>query len=206
MLYTETVDDNTLDLLKQIQANPHFRETRLVGGTALALQIGHRKSIDLDLFGNITMEPLELSQELQAYGDLSMRSSSQRIHRMMLRNVQLDIVQYDYPWLAPPVATGGVRLAAIPDIVAMKLAAITNRGTKKDFIDLAFLLDRFELSEMLGLYADKFEDGERFMVLKSLVFFEDAEDDPMPYMLQPINWNDAKKRIIKSVRALPPKP
>ena len=202
MLYTETVDDNTLGLLKQIQANPHFRNTRLVGGTALALQIGHRKSIDLDFFGTINLEPLELTQELQAYGDISMRSSSQRIHRMMLRNVQLDIVQYDYPWLAPPVAVDGIRLAAIPDIAAMKLAAITNRGTKKDFIDLAFLLGRFDLSELLELYAEKFKDGEKFMVLKSLVFFEDAEDDPMPFMLQPIDWTDAKKRITGSVRTL----
>ncbi len=202
MLHTKTVDTNTLDLLKAIQANPYFQDTRLVGGTALALQIGHRKSIDLDLFGSITLEPLELTQELQAYGTISMRSASQRIYRMVLRNVQLDIVQYDYPWLTPPVVEGAVRLASIPDIAAMKLAAITNRGTKKDFIDLAFLLDLFDLPQMLELYKQKFKDGEPFMVLKSLVFFEDAEDDPMPLMLCPIDWSDAKQRIAKSVRAI----
>jgi len=202
MLHTDTVDVNTLDLLKQIQANPHFFETRLVGGTALALQIGHRKSIDLDLFGDIKLEPLELTQELQAYGNVSMRSASQRIHRMVLRDVQLDIVQYDYPWLGTPVAENGVRLAGIPDIAAMKLAAITNRGTKKDFIDLAFLLDRFDLPQMLGFYRQKFKDGEPFMVLKSMVYFEDAEDDPMPYMLQPINWDETKQRISDHVRSI----
>ncbi len=200
MLHTETVDANTLDLLKQIQANPNFHETRLVGGTALALQIGHRKSIDLDIFGNIRLESLELTQELQTYGTLSIRSASQRIHHLMLRGVQLDIVQYDYPWIDAPVVADGVRLASIRDIAAMKLAAITNRGTKKDFIDLAFLLDRYDLPQMLELYTQKFKDGESFMVLKSLVFFEDAEDDPMPYMLQPIDWNVAKQRIVDSVR------
>jgi hypothetical protein len=200
MLHTETVDTNTLGLLKQIQANPNFHETRLVGGTALALQIGHRKSIDLDIFGNITLEPLELTQVLQAYGPLSIRSASQRIHHLMLRGVQLDIVQYDYQWIDAPVTAEGVRLASIRDITAMKLAAITNRGTRKDFIDLAFLLERFDVPQMLELYKRKFKDGESFMVLKSLVFFDDAEDDPMPYMLQPIDWNVAKQRIIESVR------
>ena len=201
MLHTETVDTNTLDLLKQIQANPNFQETRLAGGTALALQIGHRKSIDLDIFGNIRMEPLELTQELQIYGTLSIRSASQRIHHLMLRGVQLDIVQYDYPWLDAPVVAEGVRLASIHDITAMKLAAITNRGSRKDFIDLAFLLDRFDLPQMLEFYKQKFKEGEPFMVLKSLVFFDDAEDDPMPYMLQPIDWNAAKQRIADSVRS-----
>jgi len=201
MLHTETVDTNTLDLLKQIQANPRFSETRLVGGTALALQIGHRKSIDLDLFGNILLEPMELAQELQAYGTISMRSASQRIHRMVLRDVQLDIVQYEYPWIGPPIQERGVRLADIRDIAAMKLAAITNRGTKKDFIDLVFLLKRFSLAQMLEFYCQKFKDGEPFMVLKSLVFFEDAEDDPMPHMLQTINWSEVKHSITDSVRS-----
>ena len=201
MLHTETVDANTLDLLKQIQANPNFHETRLVGGTALALQIGHRKSIDLDIFGNLRLEPLDLTQELQAYGPLSIRSASQRIHHFMLRGIQLDIVQYDYPWIDAPLVEDGVRLASMRDIAAMKLAAITNRGTKKDFIDLSFLLDRYDLSQMLDLYKCKFKEGESFMVLKSLVFFDDAEDDPMPYMLHPFDWETAKKRIADCVRA-----
>jgi hypothetical protein len=200
MLHTATVDANTLDFLKLIQANPHFSDTRLVGGTALALQIGHRKSIDLDIFGKINLEPLELTQELQAYGPISMRSASQRIQRLTIRGIQLDIVQYDYPWLDNPVATDGVRLASIRDIAAMKLAAITNRGTKKDFIDLAFLLDRFDLAQMLDLYKRKFKDGECFMVLKSLVFFDDAENDPMPYMLHPIDWEEARQKIVDAVR------
>ena len=202
MLHTETVDTNTLDLLKQIQANPHFRETRLVGGTALALQIGHRRSIDLDLFGTIRLEPLELTQELRTYGTVSIRSASQRIHRMIIRDIQLDIVQYDYPWIAPQIDEQGVRLAGIPDIVAMKLAALTNRGTKKDFVDLAFLLEHFSLPQMLEFYQHKFEDGEPFPVLKSLVYFADAEDDPMPHMLTPLDWSEAKARIEDSVRAL----
>lgn len=204
MLHLDTVDDNTLDLLKQIQGNPHFRETRLVGGTALALQIGHRKSIDLDIFGNIELEPMELAQELQAYGNLSTRGSSSRIHRFMLRGVQLDIVKYDYPWLADPVTNEGIRLAGCRDIAAMKLAAITNRGTKKDFIDVSYLLDQFTLQEMLALYTRKFNDGACFTVLKSLAFFDDADADPMPNMLLPFDWEAAKDRLKAAIRQINP--
>ncbi len=200
MLHTETVDENTLDLLKSIQSNRHFSETRLVGGTALALQIGHRKSIDLDIFGTLSLDPVELTQELQSYGNVSMRAVGRRIHRFVIRGVQIDIVQYEYPWLDEPVIDAGLRLATLQDISAMKLAAITNRGSKKDFIDIFFLLERFSLKQMLSLYKAKFPEGDAFIVLKSLVFFEDAEEDPIPNMLQPITWNDAKQCIIECVR------
>jgi hypothetical protein len=81
----------------------------------------------------------------------------------------------------------------------MKLSAITNRGTKKDFVDLAFLLKHFALQDMLDFYAQKFSDGSAFTVLKSLVFFDDAEDDPMPNMLKPFDWTEAKRRITDAV-------
>ncbi len=210
MLHLETIDTGTLDLLRQLQVNPNLAETRLVGGTALALQIGHRKSIALDFFGHIHLEPVELHQELLSYGSVSIRSSSQRIHRFVVGGVQMDIVEYDYPWLDEPVVSGGVRLASCRDIAAMKLSAITNRGTRKDFVDLAFLLERYSLQDMLDFYVRKFKDGSLFSVLKSLVFFDDAEDDPMPNMLNPFDWDGAKLSIadavagLCSVRSLPP--
>ena len=199
MLHDETVDKNTLDLLARLQRNPYLQETRLVGGTALALQIGHRKSIDLDLFGRIDVDPIEINQELRAYGNISVRSTSRRIHRFVVRGIQLDIVNYDYPWLDEPIVTEGLRLATCRDIAAMKLAAITNRGTKKDFIDLDFLLERFTLQEMLDFYVRKFPDGSCFNVLKSLVYFNDAEADPMPNMMKPFDWPAAKQRIAEAV-------
>ncbi len=203
MLHFQVLDDNSLDLLKQIQANPNFSGTRLVGGTALALQFGHRKSIDLDLFGHMDLDPMEISQELQTYGTLAVRSASSRIQRFILRGVQVDIVRYDYPWLDDPIPAEGLRLASARDIAAMKLAAITNRGSKKDFIDLAFLLDRYTLTQMLDFYAMKFKDGSLFTVLKSLVFFDDAETDPMPNMLEPLDWKAAKERIRHALESTP---
>jgi hypothetical protein len=79
----------------------------------------------------------------------------------------------------------------------MKLAAITGRGAKKDFTDLYFLLKQFSLNEMLELYDQKYADGSIFMVLKSLVYFEDAEKDEMPEMLDKVSWNQIKKTIIQ---------
>lgn len=202
MLYTDALTPVALELLKGIQHNPIFADTRLVGGTALALQIGHRKSIDLDFFGHVDLLPAEMELELQTYGTVSRRGVNRRIQGYMVAEVQVDFVDYPYAWLAPSVEDDGLRLAACRDIAAMKLSAITNRGSKKDFIDLLFLLEMFTLSEMLDFYQTKFADGGLFPVIKSLVFFDDAEEDPMPEMLKPCDWHETKRRIVAAVTAL----
>ena len=202
MLYLETIDPETLGLLKQIQSNDIFSETRLVGGTALALQIGHRKSIDLDFFGVMKIEEIDLLQELSIYGSVSIRNIGRRVQSFMVNNVQMDFVEYLYPWLDDLVPFNGVRLASCRDIAAMKLSAITNRGSRKDFVDLVFLLEMFSLQDMLEFYTKKYSDSNYFHVLKSLVFFDDAEDDPMPNMLKPFNWEMAKKNISDAVAAV----
>lgn len=202
MLHTETVHDETLKLLNQIQNNPQFAQTRLVGGTALALQIGHRRSIDLDFFGPFPVDSIECRQELETYGPVSLRNAGNRIQQYMVGGVRIDFVDYSYPWLDEAVLADGLRLASCRDIAAMKLSAITNRGTKKDFVDMAFLLERFSLADMLGFYESKFSDGAAFPVLKSLVFFDDAEEDPMPEMLVTLDWSSVKKRVEKAVAEL----
>jgi hypothetical protein len=166
------------------------------------LHIGHRKSIDLDIFGHLDLSPLEVEQELRVYGATSVRNRSKRIQGYMVSGVQVDLVEYDYPWLDAPAMGEGLRLASCRDIAAMKLAAITNRGTKKDFVDLRFLLETFELAELLDFYARKFADGALFPVLKSLVFFDDADEDPMPNMLTTCDWQTTKKRIVDAVSVL----
>ncbi len=202
MLHFKTIEPKTLDLLKQIQSNKYFTETRLVGGTALALQLGHRKSIDLVFFGHTTLEPIEITQELKNYGSVITRSANRSIQRYMVCNIQLDFVEYDYPWLDAPITIDGLSLASCRDIAAMKLSAITNRGTRKDFVDIAFLLNKFSLQDMLQFYKDKFSDGEIFSVLKSLAYFTDAEEDPMPNMLVPFEWKEAKQQISNAVASI----
>lgn len=196
MLQYQTVDTGTLELLKQLLSIELFSDLRLVGGTSLALQLGHRKSVDLDLFGKIDVDVLEINKALLPIGTVTQLKDSKNIHIYLLNGIKVDIVNYTYPWLRDWIQEDGVRLAKFDDIAAMKLSAITGRGTKKDFVDLWFLLKQITLSKMLKLHLSKYHDSSLFMVLKSLVYFEDAEGDEMPYMLIPVKWEKIKSEII----------
>lgn len=199
MLHYETINPDTLELLKKIQSRKMFAGVRLVGGTALALQIGHRKSIDLDLFGTIDYPLDEIVTEISDFADARPLSSSKSMRFLIVDGVKVDIVNYPYDWIDEPVREDGLVLAGVKDISAMKLAAITNRGTKKDFIDLYFLLRIFSLNELFDFYLQKYSDAQLFTVLKSLTYFEDAETDPMPLMEENIEWRDIKASIVKTV-------
>lgn len=195
MLHYETIDSATLELLKQLQSIQLFEQLRLVGGTALALQLGHRKSIDLDLSGNIDSDVLEINNVLSRLGNITQLRDSTNIHIYQVNGIKVDIVNYTYPWLSGIIQFDELRIAGYEDIAAMKIAAITGRGTKKDFIDLYFLLKELPLYEMINLYQRKYKDGSVFMALKSLVYFEDAEKDEMPNMLVNIDWGVVKEAI-----------
>lgn len=200
MLYYQTITADTLGLLKKLQNLPVLKNTRLVGGTALALRIGHRRSIDIDLFGELNVELDELNQELNKAGVLKQIKQSPNIQIYILDNVKVDIVNYTYPWIDELLFEDGIRIAGLGDIAAMKVSAITGRGSRKDFIDFYFLLQQFSLKEILNFYSRKYKDGSQFLALKSLVYFEDAEEDPMPDMLIPVNWQEVKRRITASCK------
>jgi hypothetical protein len=175
----------------------------LVGGTALALQIGHRKSDDIDLFGILDADEFEVSEALNKIGRVATLSKTANISVYLLEGIKVDIVNYKYPWLEGAYSIDNLTLASLPDIAAMKLAAITGRGTKKDFVDLYFLLQHYSLHKMIRYYGKKFHDGSEFMVLKSLTYFDDADEDAMPVMLQVVDWTDVKNSISTRVRKYP---
>ena len=196
MLQTFTVEESTLVLLKRLEEIPLFERLRLVGGTSLALQLGHRHSIDLDFFGDIEATHNEIYNELTKYGfDVYSRHITSRIHIFNIDGVKVDIVNYPYEWIEPVFETENIRLASLKDIIPMKLEAITNRGTKKDFIDIYFLLQHFSLEQMLHFYEIKYTKGSPFNVIRSLSYFKDAEEDPMPKMFIPIEWRNVKSTI-----------
>ena len=199
MLHLSTLDTTTLELLRQLQRIPALCKTRLVGGTALALQIGHRKSIDLDFFGKIEVEKDELVIALEQIGALTVLKESPRIHIYLLNNVKIDIVDYQYSWVDDVVVKQGIRMASLKDIAAMKVTAIIGRGTKKDFVDIAFLLRYFSMNDILDFYSQKYPDGSIFMAMKSLAYFDDAEEDIMPYMLTDITWENIKQQILSNI-------
>ena len=195
MLYYETIDRPTLELLKKLQSIELFKDLRLVGGTSLALQIGHRKSVDLDLFGEIDVNVLEINNALSKVGSVTQIKDSKNIHIYLVNGIKVDVVNYSYLWQKALIEEDGIRLANCDDIAAMKLSAITGRGTKKDFVDLYFLLKQMSLSNMLQQYLNKYKDGSLFLVLKSLVYFEDADMDIMPDMILPVTWEIIKETV-----------
>lgn len=201
MLSYKTVEPHTLELLKKLIKEPFLAETRLVGGTALALQYGHRMSIDLDFFGNIEDDNIAIREILNSIGPLSVFKETANIKIYSVNGIKVDFVNYKYPWIDSVVEKDGLRLASPKDIAAMKINAIEGRGTKKDFIDIYFLLQHYTLEEILAFYARKYPENSLFRALMSLSYFEDAEEQLMPKMFSSIEWKDMKQLILKKVAA-----
>ena len=199
MLYYKTIESGTLQLLKELQSNPALQDMRLVGGTGLALQLGHRKSIDLDLFGLINEPSEDLRDSLMAGHSFQIIKESANIHIYLIDGVKVDLVNYSYQWIDSPLQDNGITIASINDIAAMKITAIIGRGTKKDFIDLYFILKHLSLTEILRLYMQKYPEGSVFLAIKSLSFFEDAEADPMPLMYEDVSWDQIKESILQTI-------
>lgn len=199
MLHLETISSATLELLNKLMNFNEFDKLRLVGGTGLALQIGHRISIDLDLFGDIDFESINTTQLFNTFQQVVNLKKSKHINIFSINDIKVDFVNYSYPWLNPSVIIDKIRMGSVEDIAAMKLAAITGRGSMKDFIDLYFLLKRYTLTELIEFYKRKYFDGSVYLVLKSLTYFEDSETDMSPQMVSPIKWNDVKKSILEHV-------
>lgn len=198
MLQYKVVDKPTLDLLIKINNCALFQNYRLVGGTALALIHGHRKSIDLDFFGNEKIDTFEMISFFNSIGIVNDVKSSKRIDSLFLNNIKVDIVHYPYLWIDKPLVEDNLRLATSKEIAAMKIAAITNRGSKKDFFDLNKLLQLFTLKQILGFYIEKFKDSSIFFALKSLIYFNDAEEQESPLMFDDITWDQVKKNIVEA--------
>jgi predicted nucleotidyltransferase component of viral defense system len=197
MLQTDTLEKSTLDLIIRLQKIPLLDNLRLVGGTALALHLGHRKSVNLDFSGNINATGLQIADELFENGhkDVVVKYDTKNIKVLFVNQIKIDVVNYRYEWLEPCIESEGVRLAGLKDIAAIKLAAITNRGTMKDFVDIYFLLQHFSLNQMLELYMQKYTDGTLFNVIRSMTYFADAEGNSMPEMLVQVQWEDIKTFI-----------
>ncbi len=199
MLQLSTIKPATLELLKKLMCFDDFANMRLVGGTALALQIGHRKSIDLDLFGDIDFDNINTAKVFADFNNTITLKRSKNINIFSIDDIKVDFVNYSYPWLQNQLLLDGIRIAGIEDIAAMKLAAITGRGSRKDFIDLYFLLQKYNLKEMLGFYKEKYFDGSEYLVLKSLTYFADAENDIDVEIIIDVSWNKIKAYILDSV-------
>lgn len=132
-----------------------------------------------------------------------MLKETQRIRIYSVDGIKVVFVYYScYPWLAEVVLVDGIRLASTKDIAAMKINAIEGRGTRKDFVDIYFLLQHYSLKEILEFYKAKYPNYSDFRALMSLTYFEDAEVQPMPKMFDSTTWSDMQNVIISKVREL----
>lgn len=200
MLHYATIYPETLRLLREIQSIEYLKKHFLVGGTSLALQIGHRISVDLDLFAHHDTNVSEVIDHISHLGRIRIVNQSKRILNLFIGDVKVDFVSYRYHYLNPPIEKDNLRLASIEDIAAMKISAITGRGSKKDFVDLFFLLKSITLPEIMDLFKMKYPESTDFLVYKSLCYFEDADIEPMPKMLKEVDWQFVKSSLVEEVR------
>lgn len=177
----------------------------LGGGTALALHLGHRHSVDFDWFTEEQIaDPLRLAQDMRDAGVAFITSRIERgtLHGF-ISGTRVSFLEYRYPLLKPPLSwtAFACALAAPDDLACMKLAALAQRGSKKDFVDIYALGLRYKpLSEMLRLYRQKYSVKDTVHVLYGLTYFHDADKERMPRMLWESSWRTVKRTIQRSVR------
>ena len=200
MLSYRTIVPHILELLKRLCQEPYLMDCRLVGGTALALQYGHRTSVDLDFFGSFGNEEDKLFTVLQPYAEVRRVKDSPNIKIFFMDDVKVDFVNYSiYPWIDDAVEEDGLRLASPKDIAAMKINAIEGRGSKKDFIDVYFLLQHYPLDELLKFYSQKYPNYSIYRALMSLTYFADADPKDTPTLFMDATWDEMKTFIKQKV-------
>jgi len=180
-----------------------LRDFYLAGGTGLALQFRHRISLDLDFFTKKAFEEKILVQKIKKLGKFSIEKEAENTLVGIFQGSRITFLSYDYPLLSPLKEIEGIKVADIKDIGCMKIAAISSRGTKKDFIDLFFICQNgILLKVLLKLFRKKYKsvDYNMMHILKSLVYFEDAQKDPMPRMTIPVSWAEVKNFFKKEVK------
>lgn len=197
-LHPEVLPKRQRELFFALSECSWISDFYLAGGTALALQIAHRRSIDFDFFSEKDFDMLFLKKKLPEFGIYSLRSESEIILDGDINKVRISFFRLPSPLISKELRFGNLRIASKEDIAAMKLSSISMRGSRKDFIDLYFLLKEYTLKEMFGFFKKKYGESEEniFCALKGLVYFVDAEKNPMPGLLRHVTWGQIKKQII----------
>lgn len=198
MLYKETVAPATLELLKSLMDDEQLQAFVLVGGTSLALQVGHRVSVDLDLFSTCPFEESELNEYLMRRYGLETDFLARSTVKGEIGGVQIDCLSHAYPLVGNVNVYENIRLASLQDIAALKLNAISGNGTRiKDFIDIAYLSEYLSLNEMLGAYRQKYRTFNALIPVKALTFFDEINFDEPIKMLggRRFDWKKIENRL-----------
>ena len=200
MLHLTTVDTTTYLLLQEIFKTEIIKNNfALAGGTSLALQIGHRKSIDLDIFCGYQFDVKELEIVLKTNPafDFSYTGNNSRMLFGTINEIKCDFVHEPATLLEPFTITDGVSYFSVEDIAAMKLHTICGRGKKKDFFDVYALLQLYSREMLMEWFTKKYDEKQLFFLWRSILYFEDAENDPDIEGYSPFtkNWEEIKEFI-----------
>ncbi|MFN0254299.1 nucleotidyl transferase AbiEii/AbiGii toxin family protein [Pedobacter ureilyticus] len=202
MLHKETVKPGTLDLIRQLMKDHQLNSFYLVGGTALSLRIGHRDSIDIDLFSSSDFDGNKLADHLCNNYGANVRHYRENYASGSIGEVDFDFISHKYPSIRPIENKDGIRMMSNQDISAMKINAIVNSGQRiKDFIDIHYLLKEISLEEILGFYCQKYPNADPNIAKSSLMYHNDIDFNvPVKLMDPKLKWQDVKGSIVTAVR------
>lgn len=192
---------DTFSLIQELQKLPELSGFHLVGGTALALQLGHRNSIDIDLFCQIDFVSKALGEAISSQFNFGISEIEENKLIGFINNVKTDFITHKYIYVNAPITEEGITYLSMHDIAAMKLNAISHSGQRlKDFIDIYFLLEHFSISDMLKFFAKKYPNTNSLIALKSLNYFAEIDEkvDP-PILIKPLPISEIKARISDAV-------
>lgn len=203
-MFEKTLFGNAKKNLAILGKSKILEKAYLAGGTAAALQLGHRVSMDLDFFTPLDFIPKRFSQELASLGEFYEEQASKGTVIGKFRGVRFSLFIYKYPILYSFKSIFGLKITDLRDIAAMKIDAIATRGYKRDFIDLYFISEKIPLKGSLRYYERKYRKlaSNIIHIQKSLVYFQDAELEDMPRMLIKINWQAVKKFFETEVKKI----
>jgi hypothetical protein len=195
---SKIISPKTFSLIQDLQQLPELKDFYLVGGTALALQLGHRNSIDIDLFTRNDFEEDDILNLLKK-NKYEVQEIFKRKNTVILlvSNIKTDFIKHDYPLIMQPITEEGITFLGKEDIAAMKFHAIIQSGKRlKDFIDIYYLLQHFNMQQMIEFFVKKYSYTNPMIAMKAVNFFDEIDEaiDP-PKLLQPITLAQIKKRI-----------
>lgn len=195
-MFTNTLSQNASTTLALLGKSGILKDAYLAGGTACALQLGHRVSLDLDFFTHTEFNTQAVLKQLGELPGFKLSETAKWTILGSFLKVKFSYFYYPYPIIGKTISFLNVKLASLEDIAAMKIAAICDRGTKRDFIDLYFLTQKgFSMDKILKFYDKKYGklSNNIYHILKSLNYFIDAETQKNPKMLIPVSWEKVKK-------------
>lgn len=194
----ESVDIQTLELIKELQAKEYLKEFFLVGGTALALHLNHRQSVDIDLFSNTAFDTADLLEKVQQDFNYQISLTATNTLKGSINSIKVDLIAHRYPYLNKPATVSGIQTLSLPDITAMKVNAIVTSGQRsKDFIDVYYLTDLFSVESMVSFYKTKYSQDNDTFLLKSLIYFDEVDLSDWPLLIKDrsLKWSTVKKRL-----------